>query len=366
MSASGEIWILGATGRTGSAIARNLAARQLPTILVGRDRARLQEIARAIPGEPCIVVAETLDAILAEIARGAPTVVVNTIGPFASTAVPVARACPKGAHYVDLSNEVLGVTGLLGLQEEASAAGKCLVTGAGYGFVATESVVRQLCQGRPTPARVRVDTVPSTIEGGALLGEALAASIVDTLAGGGRRYEQGRLVRAPAGGDVEMLTLPDGTRVVTGSVPTGDLEGARRASGAPFVVAASSEIPVTPLARVMLPMLSALVSWRPARNWAVRRLARARTPARSVDRPSALAHARVEWSDGVIREGWLRAGDGMVFTSAVAAEVAARLARQEGRPGAFTPGALFGPGLAVAAGAEFVGDQGAGPARSQG
>jgi hypothetical protein len=43
----------------------------------------------------------------------------------------------------------------------------------------------------------------------------------------------------------------------------------------------------------------------------------------------------------------------MDFTVAAAAEVAARLARGEGRPGAYTPGALFGPDLAEAAGGAF-------------
>jgi hypothetical protein len=44
----------------------------------------------------------------------------------------------------------------------------------------------------------------------------------------------------------------------------------------------------------------------------------------------------------------------MDFTARVATEVALRLARGQGRPGAFTPGALFGPELAGAAGGEFL------------
>jgi hypothetical protein len=44
----------------------------------------------------------------------------------------------------------------------------------------------------------------------------------------------------------------------------------------------------------------------------------------------------------------------MDFTIAVASEVAMRLARGEGRPGAFTPGELFGTELAIAAGGTFV------------
>jgi short subunit dehydrogenase-like uncharacterized protein len=44
----------------------------------------------------------------------------------------------------------------------------------------------------------------------------------------------------------------------------------------------------------------------------------------------------------------------MDFTAAVSAEVAARLARGEGKPGADTPAAAFGPDLATAAGGEII------------
>jgi hypothetical protein len=44
----------------------------------------------------------------------------------------------------------------------------------------------------------------------------------------------------------------------------------------------------------------------------------------------------------------------MAFTVAVTADVAGRLARDQGRPGAYTPGALFGPSLAIDAGGKFI------------
>jgi hypothetical protein len=71
-------------------------------------------------------------------------------------------------------------------------------------------------------------------------------------------------------------------------------------------------------------------------------------------RQSSWAHARVEWASGKASEGWLRVGDGSEFTPDVAAEVAHRLLKGEGRPGAHTPGALFGPGLAEAVGGTFT------------
>lgn len=352
---SGDLWILGAAGRTGSGVARNLAKRGLKLVLVGRDEGRLQALARELTTESKIVVAKTLEETLEALRKSAPvpSVVVNTIGPFAQTAPAVIRACPKGTHYVDLSNELLAVVELLAMNDEAAAAGKCLVTGAGYGFVGTECVVRRLCEGRPAPARVRVDAVPFIGGGGVALGEALAASIVDSLAAGGREYRDGQLVPARPASHPEKLTLPDGSNVVTATGPTGDLVAAWRASKAPSVVAGSSELPSGAIARMVIPMMSALMRWKPMRDFSVRQFAQVKAPAATHGRTSSFGHARVEWSDGTRREGWLRAGEGMDYTCAVLAEVSARLASGGARPGAFTPCELFGAELAEAAGAQI-------------
>ncbi|MGH3320717.1 MAG: saccharopine dehydrogenase NADP-binding domain-containing protein [Streptosporangiaceae bacterium] len=348
-----EIWIVGATGRVGRAVAAQLAARHA-LVLVGRDPARLRGLADKVGGQPRTVVAGSVDAVVAELARSRPAVVVNLIGPFAETGPPIVRACPPGTHYVDLANELFAVTGLLGSHDEAVAAGQSVVTGAGFGVLATESVVLKLCADRPSPARVRVDALPMTETEPGVFGTALAGTMVEALAPGGRRYQHGRLVRARLGGDVERLTLPGGSTVQTAGVPAGELEAARRASGASSVIAASSQVPSGRVIRAVLPAAAALLSLPALRGAAKRRLARVRLTPRARSRGFSWAHARVEDHDGNAREGWLRAGEGMAYTASVAAEVATRLARNEGRPGAYTPGALFGPELAVRAGGRFI------------
>jgi len=122
------------------------------------------------------------------------------------------------------------------------------VTGAGFRVLATESVVVRLCQGRAAARRVRTDAVPSVALEAGMLGEALAATIIDGFPEGGRRYTNGQLVKARIGGEHEHLALPDGSPVTTASVPLGELIAAQRASAAPFVVSASSEIPNSPAA----------------------------------------------------------------------------------------------------------------------
>ena len=70
-------------------------------------------------------------------------------------------------------------------------------------------------------------------------------------------------------------------------------------------------------------------------------------------RDHSWGHARVQWNDRT-REGWLRTGDAMAYTAAVAAEVATRLAAGQAPAGAFTPTRALGPDIAASAGAEFV------------
>ncbi len=323
-------------------------------MLVGRDVAKLHDLAAEIGGAPRIVVAGPLEAITAELARSGPVVVMNTIGPFVRTALPIARACAAGSGYVDISNELSAVIDVLGLDDEAVASSRRLVAGAGYGVLATESIVLKLCEGRPAAVRVRTDTAPF-VDSPGHIGPTLAATIVEAFPAGGLRYERGRLARASPGGEREQLTAPDGSTISTGLFPSGDLEAARRASGAPSAVSASTMAPAAPMVRALMPAVSALFAWQPLRAFATRRLAAVRVgPATGSPRPS-WSHARVEWADGEVREGWLRAGDGMDFTARAAAEVCLRLAHGEGRPGAYMPGALFGPELAVAAGGAFVG-----------
>ena len=233
-------------------------------------------------------------------------------------------------------------------------AGRTLITGAEFGVLATESVDAMLCQDRPPAARVRVDALPSVATEQGAVGEVLAATIVGALPEGGRRYQGGQLVRSRLGSDPERLTLPDGSQVSTTAVPFGELLAAQRTSGAPDAVSASSLLPAGAIARVVLPLASAVLSIGPLRDLAQRRLAQVRTKARPRPTEHSWAHARVQWPDGTVREGWLRTGDAQDLTVATAALVATRLAAGHSSPGAYTPAAALGPDLAVDAGGTFL------------
>jgi hypothetical protein len=203
--------------------------------------------------------------------------------------------------------------------------------------------------------------VPSLAIEAGVVGEALAGTILDGLpgvAGGGRfqsrRIAGGQLAPARIGADAMRLRLPDGSEVTTAGMPLGELLAAQRASGAPFVLSASSEAPSAPLIRAVLPVALPALNWAPLREFAKRRLAGVRMKATDRPREHSWGHAVVTWADGETREGWLRLGDAQAFTGAVPAEVARRLLAGAGRPGAYTPAALFGATLAESCGGEFL------------
>src|ERR1700753_2275614 len=176
-----EVWIPGGTARSARVITTELMARGLTPVLVGRHPTRLAEAAHqaaqaiaANPTEatfdinirPRTVVAASIDDMAAATRRDRPPVVINTVGPFATTAAPIARAClAAGSHYIDLANDVAAVTTVLGLDQAAQEAGRTLITGAGFCVTATESVVVKLIQDQPptapAPENVRVDMIPS-------------------------------------------------------------------------------------------------------------------------------------------------------------------------------------------------------------
>ena len=354
-----EVWVLGGTGRTGRGVAAALARDGVEPVLVGRDAQRLEAVAD--PEGWRSLTLDGVDAMAAAVRAEAPAVVLSTVGPFTRSGPRLVEAClAASSHYVDLANDLAAVPAVLARAADAARAGCTLVTGAGFGVAATESVVVRLCDGTRRAASVRTTMLPSLELDGGRVGDALAGTVLDGLPGvpgggrfGGRRVRDGRLSPAPIGGEVRELVTPEGDRVRAGLMPLGELVAAQRASGATSVDCASSEAP-SGRVRTALRLGSGLLAVGPVRRLAARRLAALRFPARPAPRAHSWGHAAVTWEDGTTSEGWLRLPEAQAATVAVAAEVCRRLATGEGRPGAFTPVALFGSGLATSVGGTYV------------
>lgn len=351
MEQTDEVWVLGGTGRTGARAAAILAERGTRTVLVGRNAARL-EAAAAETGATRTLIADDPAAMAAAIRRQRPAVVVNTVGPFSATSKPLAEACLPTTSYVDIANDVTTASTIAGLDEAARRHGRTLVTGAGFGVVGTEAPLTLLCDERPVPTTVRVDSVASFTTPAGTLGQALSDTMIEMFSTKGQRIMNGRFISAPIGSSALPLTLPDGSSVVTGAWPSGDLFAAHRISDAPEIIAATAEVPTGRAGRAALPVARAALRVGGLRRFAARRLAAMQVGERPMPRPNTWGHASAQWSDGRAHDAWLRAGDANDFTARVLAETAFRILNGNATPGAGTPIQLLGLDLVEAAGGE--------------
>jgi short subunit dehydrogenase-like uncharacterized protein len=305
---SSDVLLLGAAGSSGRFIAAELVARGLCVRLAGRRRGPLEDLAEALAADGATSEVRTVDigdvASLAEAIAGVG-VVLSTIGPFARLAPPVIDASLAArTSYVDIANEWTAVRDLLDRDADARAREVVLVTGAGFGPAATESLVLRLIERtRTAPARVRVAAAARVIGHG----EGVRQTIEESVSHGAITYRGGQVVREPLGSGATVLAFGGAHRRMLPG-PVGDLEAAMRASGAPDVVAYVAD------------------------------------PAEPVSGTGSFAWAEVTDSDGNSAVAELAVGEGLRATAAIAAETVVHVLAGAA-PGAWTAGRLLGPTL---------------------
>ncbi len=135
--------LYGASGYTGRLVAEALRNYQLPFIAAGRNRARIEEAMRLVPGietadYEVVEVAHELDDLV-ELFTGAE-VVCNTVGPFLYFGQLVVEACAKsGVHYLDTTGENTFIDDVArGFGERFEANEKVLAPCAAYMYTPLE------------------------------------------------------------------------------------------------------------------------------------------------------------------------------------------------------------------------------------
>lgn len=301
-----DVLLLGATGNVGRMLAVQLAARGFAVGLAGRNPALLAALDSrlALDGARTSVrVVDIADPESLVEAAATVRVVVSTVGPFARWAGAVVDAClSAGVPYVDIANEWQAVRQLLDRDATARERGVALVTGAGFGVVATEAlVVRLIGRTSETPTRVRVAAAAAVGN----RSEGAANTVREAMRQGAISYRDGQVVREPLGSGATVVSFGGAQRRMI-PAPVGDLEAARVASGAPEVIA---------YVEGDRGMGDASYTW-----------------------------AEVTWPDGRLVAAELRLGDGNQATVAIAAETVGRVLAGA-TPGAWTPCRLFGAEL---------------------
>jgi short subunit dehydrogenase-like uncharacterized protein len=341
-----RVLVLGASGTGGRLIAAELLRRGVDVTLAGRDPGRLAQAAEELAAETGLR-PETLRWPASELPAEIG-VLVNAAGPFSSTTpAAIDAALAARVDYLDIANDLPAVFAVLERADEAAQRGVTLLTAAGFGATAGDAAVRDATSRLDGPVRsVEVAAVPESRYRSA----GATQTVLDALPHGVQVYRGGRRRSILPGSGQTKVELPKGRRTLL-PVPVGELEAARRATGAPSVTAYSSELPAGVVARVALPIAQAAVSIGPLRRLLARRVGGRPTEELAVDGPApSLAWARVTGENGQIVESTWTFPEGYEVTARAVAGSASRLLKGAGRPGAWIPGELFGTDIAIESG----------------
>ncbi|HEV7923072.1 MAG TPA: saccharopine dehydrogenase NADP-binding domain-containing protein, partial [Thermoanaerobaculia bacterium] len=138
------MWMIyGANGYTGELIAREAARRGERPILAGRDRTAVEALAKELGLQWRAFPLDAPD--LRDI-----QLVLHCAGPFMYTSAPMVRAClDAGAHYLDITGEIVVFEAVMRKDGEAKQRGVTLLPGVGFDVVPTDCLAAQLAQRLP-------------------------------------------------------------------------------------------------------------------------------------------------------------------------------------------------------------------------
>ena len=223
-----DFLIYGATGYTGSLVAREAVRRERRPILAGRSADKVVALAAELRLEHRAFALDS-PAVIAEGIRGVRAVL-NCAGPFSRTAGPLAGAClAAGTHYLDITGEAAVLEALAARDGEARAAGVVLLPAVGFDVVPSDCLAGHLKRRLPTATRL---VLAFRSSGRMSRGTALTA--LERAADGGLVRKNGVLTPVPTAWKTRRIDFGDGP-VKAISIPWGDVVTAYSSTGIPDI-----------------------------------------------------------------------------------------------------------------------------------
>jgi short subunit dehydrogenase-like uncharacterized protein len=208
-----RIIVWGATGYTGGLVAHALVGAGVPDVVIaGRSRPRLTALARQLPGESAVAVADSdHPESLRELVRG-DDVVIATVGPFTRYGWPAALACAEaGAAYLDSTGEPPFIRRVVSeLAPLAEASGAVLAPAFGYDFVPGQLAAVRALRDAPTATSVRVGYFTAGSGPRRWTSGGTEASIASIVAEPSYAWRRGRLVTERAAARVQQFPASGG------------------------------------------------------------------------------------------------------------------------------------------------------------
>ena len=230
MSMAQELLIYGAYGYTGKLIVEEAVKQGLRPMLSGRNHSKLGQLASKYDLNH--VAFELSDGQALNNALKQVKLVIHCAGPFAFTAIPMAKACiAQGVHYLDITGEYSVFEDLHALDKEAKATGVMLLPGAGFDVVPSDCLANRLKHLLPEADSI---TLAFTSER-ASVSRGTAKTMVENAGEGHLMRKGGKLVRLPLGKVVRSIDYGPFEQLSVG-ISWGDISTAYYSTGIPNVL----------------------------------------------------------------------------------------------------------------------------------
>jgi len=341
-------WLLyGANGYSGELIAREAVRRGHRPFLAGRNRERIEPLARELSCQSRVFTVDRPDLTGVEL-------VLHCAGPFVRTALPMVRACLAAkAHYLDITGEIDVFEQIFQLDGEAKRAGVTLLPGTGFDVVPTDCLAAMLAARLPGAEEL----ILAFYSRGGSLSRGTLKTMMESLHEGGAVRRDGRIVRVPLGRDAREIPFSCGPRMAM-AIPWGDVASAYRTTGIPNIRVYNAASPRAITRARRMARLAALLRFAPLRRLLQRYADRRTGPPESV-RSSARTYL---WGSASAPGGrevamTMETPEGYAFTALSAVAAVERMLEGGIAAGSLTPALAFGPGFVRGIGGVVVGDE---------
>jgi short subunit dehydrogenase-like uncharacterized protein len=214
--------VYGAYGNTGRMIVDELMLRGCKPLLAGRNEEKLMFLSNRLGLSYLCFNLDEAESVIPNV-----KVVINAAGPFACTARALAAAAlHKGCHYLDISNEPVGLNNVYSLNDQAIACNRVAVPGLGFGSAASNCLLQQLLHTIKKPVAATIMLAPQISQ----RGDGTRRTILEGLRQGCSEVHDGSIVPKTSWQAVSSRELPFGKLSLI-AVPLGDSIAAYRSSG---------------------------------------------------------------------------------------------------------------------------------------
>lgn len=222
--------LYGATGYTGSLIARMAKEKNIPIVLAGRSETKLKKLSEEF-GFQYLAFDLQDHKVICENIRDFK-VVLHAAGPFQHTAIPMMKACiTEKVHYTDITGEIAVFELAASLHKAALKAGIMVLPGIGFDVVPTDCMAQYLHKLLPDATHLQL---AFAMEGGRI-SHGTANTMSENLGSPGAMRVNGNIEEIPAGKHTISVPFKTGKSLFCMSIPWGDVSTAFHSTGIPNV-----------------------------------------------------------------------------------------------------------------------------------